>query len=68
MKKTSVCSKCGSSEIVGPKSFYGCSITLTFFQVAAVEAYFCLDCGHVELFVQDKNLEHAKNLRAKGKI
>lgn len=68
MKKTSVCSKCGSGEIVGPKTFYGGSITLTNFRVANAEAYFCLDCGYVELFVQDKDLENARKLRAKGKI
>jgi hypothetical protein len=71
LRKIKQCPKCGSTIIIGPTTigYFGEIDTIklplkgTFFTKSAkLDAYFCMDCGYVEQFIPQHELERIHRL------
>ncbi len=67
-KIISSCSKCGSSDILGPNPLFDAKLGLGEYKVqrAMVFAFICLDCSFVEFYIDKKTNLRIKDLLAKG--
>ncbi len=64
MKRTKICTKCGSTRLLRVKDTggnAGVSLILSLFSTAPVTRYACTDCGYVESWVEEKHLDKLKD-------
>ena len=46
------CHNCGSNNILGPYDFRGPSVYVGIFKIIRTQAFVCVDCNHIMLFVR----------------
>lgn len=55
--RSGICTKCGANEVrCVPQPSVEVSIAITWMSTAGIEYLVCTQCGHVELYVRDKQL------------